>query len=199
MGLSKIEAVNIILESIGEAPVSSLTSGLPDAEAAESKLNEINKSVQARGWHQNIDYNLKLMPNNNSLIYVPSNYLRVDTTRDSQYINVTVRNYNSRLALYDIKKQTYIFTKALFVDVVYLIQFEDLSLELSTYIAYLAARKFQESQMQSVALDNFTRRGEMEAYAALLDAESETDDANILTDSPYVAYATYRHHGLYGR
>ena len=199
MGLSKIEAVNIVLESIGEAPVSSLTSGLPDAEAAESKLNEINKSVQARGWHQNIDYNLKLMPNNNSLIYVPSNYLRVDTTRDSQYINVTVRNYNSRLALYDIKKQTYIFTKALFVDVVYLIQFEDLSLELSTYIAYLAARKFQESQMQSVALDNFTRRGEMEAYAALLDAESETDDANILTDSPYVAYATYRHHGLYGR
>jgi hypothetical protein len=199
MGLSKIEAVNIILESIGEAPVSSLTSGLPDAEAAESKLNEINKSVQARGWHQNIDYNLKLMPNNNSLIYVPSNYLRVDTTRDSQYINVTVRNYNSRLALYDIKKQTYIFTQALFVDVVYLIQFEDLSLELSTYIAYLAARKFQESQMQSVALDNFTRRAEMEAYAALLDAESETDDANILTDSSYVAYATYRHHGLYGR
>jgi len=199
MGLSKIEAVNIILESIGEAPVSSLTSGLPDAEAAESKLNEINKSVQARGWHQNIDYNLKLMPNNNSLIYVPSNYLRVDTTRDSQYINVTVRNYNSRLALYDIKKQTYIFTEALFVDVVYLIQFEDLSLELSTYIAYLAARKFQESQMQSVALDNFTRRAEMEAYAALLDAESETDDANILTDSTYVAYATYRHHGLYGR
>ena len=199
MGLSKIEAVNIILESIGEAPVSSLTSGLPDAEAAESKLNEINKSVQARGWHQNIDYNLKLMPNNNSLIYVPSNYLRVDTTRDSQYINVTVRNYNSRLALYDIKKQTYIFTQALFVDVVYLIQFEDLSLELSTYIAYLAARKFQESQMQSVALDNFTRRSEMEAYAALLDAESETDDANILTDSSYVAYATYRHHGLYGR
>jgi len=199
MGLSKIEAVNIILESIGEAPVSSLTSGLPDAEAAESKLNEINKSVQARGWHQNIDYNLKLMPNNNSLIYVPSNYLRVDTTRDSQYINVTVRNYNSRLALYDIKKQTYIFTESLFVDVVYLIQFEDLSLELSTYIAYLAARKFQESQMQSVALDNFTRRAEMEAYAALLDAESETDDANILTDSTYVAYATYRHHGLYGR
>tara|TARA_R110000765_G_scaffold115348_1_gene208257 strand:- start:797 stop:1396 length:600 start_codon:yes stop_codon:yes gene_type:complete len=199
MGLSKIEAVNIILESIGEAPVSSLMSGLPDAEAAESKLNEINKSVQARGWHQNIDYNLKLLPNTNSLIYVPSNYLRVDTTRDSQYINVTVRNYNSRLALYDIKKQTYIFTQALFVDVVYLIAFEDLSLELSTYIAYLAARKFQESQMQSVALDNFTRRGEMEAYAALLDAESETDDANILTDSPYVAYATYRHHGLYGR
>ena len=38
MGLSKIEAVNIVLESIGEAPVSSLTSGLPDAEAAESKV-----------------------------------------------------------------------------------------------------------------------------------------------------------------
>ena len=190
MGLSKIEAVNIVLESIGEAPVSSLTSGLPDAEAAESKLDEVN---------QNIDYNLKLMPNSNNLIYIPSNYLRVDTTQEHQSINVTVRNYNNRLALYDIKKQTYEFTQNLNVDVVYLLEFEDLSLELSTYIAYLAARKFQESQMQSVALDNFTRRGELEAYAALLDAESETDDANILTDSAYVSYATYRHHGLYGR
>jgi len=199
MGLSKIEAVNIVLESIGEAPVSSLTSGLPDAEAAESKLNEVNKTVQARGWHQNIDYNLKLTPNSNNLIYIPSNYLRVDTTQEHQSINVTVRNYNNRLALYDIKKQTYEFTQNLNVDVVYLLEFEDLSLELSTYIAYLAARKFQESQMQSVALDNFTRRGELEAYAALLDAESETDDANILTDSAYVSYATYRHHGLYGR
>ena len=45
MGLSKLEAVNIILDGIGETPVSSLDSGLPDAEAAETKLNEIHKTV----------------------------------------------------------------------------------------------------------------------------------------------------------
>ncbi len=199
MGLSKIEAVNIILEAIGESPVSSLTSGLPDAEAAEAKLNEVNKTVQAKGWHQNIEYNLKLVPNNSNLIYVPSNYLRVDTTKQSQSINVTVRSYQNRLALYDLKKQSFIFTQPLYVEVVYLLSFEDLSLELGTYIAYLAARKFQETQMQSVALDNFTKRAEMEAYAGLMDAESETDDANILVDSPYCAYATYRSHSLFGR
>ena len=51
--LTKIEAVNIILNVIGETPVSSLASGLPDAEAAELKLDQTVKEVLAKGWQQN--------------------------------------------------------------------------------------------------------------------------------------------------
>jgi hypothetical protein len=39
--LTKLQAVNIILDSIGETPISSLTSGLPDGESAEAKLDEV--------------------------------------------------------------------------------------------------------------------------------------------------------------
>jgi len=41
--LTKIEAVNIILNVIGETPVSSLASGLPDAEAADSNWTRRSK------------------------------------------------------------------------------------------------------------------------------------------------------------
>ena len=198
MGLSKLEAVNIILDSIGETPVSSLDSGLPDAEAAETKLNEINKTVQAKGWHQNTELNLKLTPDSDKHIIVPSTYLRVDTTQSSRDLNVTVRTYLNKPMLYNVKKQTFTFENSIYCNVILLFEFEDLTLELSNYIAYRAARKFQEAQMQSATLDGFTVRAEMEAYAALMDSETENEDTNILTDNAHCFYATYRNHKLTG-
>ena len=50
---TKLEAVNIMLSAIGEAPVNRLSSGLVEAETAETILNQINRSVQAEGWHFN--------------------------------------------------------------------------------------------------------------------------------------------------
>jgi len=199
MGLSRLEAVNIILDAIGETPVSSLDSGLPDAEAAETKLNEINKTVQAKGWHQNTEKDLKLTPDANKQIIVPATYLRVDTAGSTKSTNVSVRKTGTNAALYNVKKQTFEFDNDLFCDVIILLEFEDLTLELSNYIAYRAARKFQESQMQSTTLDSFSTRAEMEAYAALMDSELENEDSNILMDNAHCFYATYRHHTLSGR
>ncbi len=198
MGLTKLEAVNIILDSIGETPVSSLESGLPDAEAAVTKLDEINKTVQSKGWHQNTEKKLKLVPDSNKNIVVANNYLRVDTTGTTKSINVAPRKFENRTMLYDVKDQTFEFTKDLYCDVVLLLDFEDLTLELSSYIAYRAARKYQESQMQSTVLDGFTVRAEMEAYAALMDAETENEDTNILTDNEHCWYTTNRNHRLMG-
>lgn len=198
MGLSKLEAVNIILDAIGETPVSSLESGLPDAEAAETKLNEINKTVQAKGWHQNTEKKLKLSPDSNKNLIVPDNYLRVDTTGTSKSTNVSVRTHESKSMLYDVKNQKFEFDDDLYCDVVILLEFSDLTLELSNYIAYRSARKFQEAQMQSTTLDGFTVRAEMEAYAALMDAETENEDTNILTDNEHCWYTTNRNHRLAG-
>jgi len=50
-GTSKLDAVNTMLSSIGEAPVSSLSSGLIEAEIAETILDTIDREVQSMGWH----------------------------------------------------------------------------------------------------------------------------------------------------
>lgn len=199
MGLSKLQAVNIVLDAIGETPVSSLNSGLPDAEAAEAKVDEVSTTVQAKGWHQNTELGLKLTPDSNSNIIVPATYLRVDTVQSSAATNVTVRKNGTSNMLYDVKNQKFTFTKEMYVDVIMELDYEDLSVELSNYIAYKAARRFQEAQMQSVALDNFTMRAEMEAYAALMDSETENEDSNILMDSAHCFYGTWRNHQLAGK
>ena len=43
---TQLQAVNSMLSTIGEAPVNSLSSGLVDAETAETVLNEVSRDVQ---------------------------------------------------------------------------------------------------------------------------------------------------------
>ena len=76
---TKLEAVNVMLTSIGEAPVNSLISGLEDAELAETILESVNKETQSKGWIFNTDLKVTLSPNTDNQIVLPTNYLRVDT------------------------------------------------------------------------------------------------------------------------
>lgn len=197
--ITKLDAVNIVLDSIGETPVSSLTSGLPDAEAAEAKLDETTLEVLSKGWHQNVERGIVMNPNNDRQIIVPRQYLRVDTIGESKDTNVAIRKQSGKRKLFDVKKYVYTFDRPLFVDAIIQMDYESLTFELQNYIAHRAARKFQESSMGSASLDGFTVRQEAESYAALLDAEAENEDNNVLRDSAYVAYATYRYHPLSGR
>jgi hypothetical protein len=197
--LTKLDAVNIVLNAIGETPVSSLTSGLPDAEAAESKLDATIKEVLAKGWQQNLERGIVMNRNKDNEIIVPRQYLRVDTVAKDKIVNVVIRKQNGKRKLFDLSNYTYKFERDLTVDAIIEIEYESLIFELQNYIAMRAARKFQESAMGSQSLDGFAVRQESEAYAALLDAEAEGEDNNILRDSAHVFYATYRNHPLSGR
>jgi hypothetical protein len=197
--LTKLDAVNIILNAIGETPVSSLTSGLPDAEAAEAKLDSTIKEVLAKGWHQNLEREIVMSRNKDSEIVVPRQYLRVDTTGVDVSLNVVIRKQNGKRKLYDLRNFTYKFGKDLMVDAIIEIEFDSLIFELQNYIAMRAARKFQESAMGSATLDSFAVRQETEAFTALLDAEAENEDNNILRESASVNYAVRRYHPLSGR
>ena len=196
---TKLDAVNIILNAIGETPVSSLTSGLPDAEAAEAKLDSTIKEVLAKGWHQNLEREIVMSRNKDSEIVVPRQYLRVDTTGVDGSLNVVVRKQNGKRKLYDLRNFTYKFGKDLTVDAIIEIEFDSLIFELQNYIAMRSARKFQESAMGSSTLDSFAVRQETEAFTALLDAEAENEDNNILRESASVSYAVRRYHPLSGR
>jgi len=197
--LTKLDAVNIVLNSIGETPVSSLTSGLPDAEAAESKLDATIKEVLAKGWQQNLERSITMSRNSDGEIIIPNQFLRVDTVGYDRHINVAIRKQNGKRKLFNVVDYTFKFDHDLTVDAVVEIEFDALIFELQNYIAYRAARKFQESAMGSQSLDGFAVREEQEAYAALLDAEAENEDNNILRESPHVFYATYRFNPLSGR
>jgi len=196
---TKLDAVNQILESIGEDPVSSLSSGLPDAEAAERILNRVSREVQAKGWLCNLERDYSMAITANQTIPLSSDILRIDTVGKDRAINVTVRKYLNQSHLYNIADHTFIFTGSVTVDIVWERDIGDLTPELQLYITAKGARRFQESELGSVAADQFAVRAEQEAYASLMDSEAEAEDSNALTDSAYCRYIIGRNHPLAGR
>ena len=196
---TKLDAVNQILESIGEDPVSSLSSGLPDAETAERILNRVSREVQAKGWLCNLERSYTMPITTDKTIPLSGNILRIDTVGKDKGLHVTVRKYLNQSHLYNIVDHTFLFTNSLIVDIVWQRDIGDLTPELQLYITAKASRRFQESELGSVAADQFAVRAEQEAYAALLDAEAEAEDSNALTDSAFCRSVLGRNNPLYGR
>ena len=96
---TELEAVNIMLAAIAEAPINSLTGLLPvDAVTAQSTLTEFNKEVQSEGWSFNTETDVTLTRDGSNQISLPSNVLRVDA---NIHQHPTIDPIQRGLKLYD--------------------------------------------------------------------------------------------------
>ncbi len=181
----KLKAVNRCLRAIGESPVNSLASGVPDAEDALAIVDDMTELVLSMGWHSNTSYGVVFYPDMSGEIGIPPNVLRIDSSGRSAHINVTAREdlNDSLKKLFNVDEQSFLFEQPVECDVVYHYDIDGLPYALQDYIACSAAVRFQESTMSSQVLDAFVKRAESEAWARLLDAELEAEDANVLKDS----------------
>ena len=150
---SKLEAVNTMLGSIGEAPVNSLTSGLVDAETAEKILDSVSREVQARGWSFNTDINLLYTPDasNANQITITSSVLRIEMAEPkTEHLDVVQRGLN----LNNRAKASFYFDPSVTgvkMNVVTLLEFGDLPEAAKRYITLRAARIFQDRVVSLVS------------------------------------------------
>lgn len=187
---SKLEAVNIMLSRIGEAPVNSLTSGLEDAELAETILLATSREVQSKGWVFNTDLDYSLTPDATTKhINLPSNTLKVDTRATIRKSATDVVERGRRL--YDRSTHTYEFTDNVKVDLVTQLDFNDLPEPARRYITLKSARVFQDAVLGSESLHRFQQEDEKTAWIELQDYQADTGDFNIF-DSYDVAETILR-------
>ena len=173
---SKLEAVNVMLSSIGEAPVNSLSSGLLDAELAETILNNTNREIQARGWHFNTEYNYPLVPDSvTNQITIPTNALDVDGMTSDDQLDVVQRSGK----LYNRMDHSFTFTKTIKVTLKLLLDFEDIPEAARRYITLRAARVFQDRTIGASDLHGIQQRDELEALVDLQEQENNSADYNI--------------------
>jgi hypothetical protein len=172
---TKLEAVNIMLSTIGEAPVNSLSSGLVDAEMAETILNSTSRAVQADGWNFNTELDYPITPDVNGQINLPTNILRADAALTPTSKDLVQRG----LRMYDKKNHTFTINDTVDLDVVLELSFEDLPEVVKRYITIKASRVFQARVLGSDTLHKFTQEEEQQALFALKEFESATEDFNI--------------------
>ena len=178
---TELDAINIMLGTIGEAPINSLdaATGVVDAVTARSILAEVSVQVQEEGWHFNTDYEFDLTPDTNGYIYVPGNAIEVDTSPYSRDYDVAIRGDK----LYDRGNKTFVFTEPLKADLTILLEFNELPQAARHYITIRSARVFQQRVVGSQVLAAYTDQDEARALRAMKRYEARTADYNILTSN----------------
>ena len=174
-GTSKLDAVNTMLSAIGEAPVSSLSSGLIEAEIAETILNTVDREVQSMGWHFNTDLNKSFAKTPAGEIFLPADILRADATLKANAPNLVQRG----LKMYDRVNHTFIVGTNAALDVVIQLVFDDLPEVAKRYIVLRATRIFQDRVVGSNTLHSFQEKDEQQALVQLKDFDKAADDHNI--------------------
>lgn len=188
---SKLEAINELLDAIGESPVNSEdNTGLVEADLASKRIDKTSRSVQKRGWHWNTLKEYVLEPDTDGYITMPGSTLEVDTSGKDKHKDYVQRG----LRLYNRDDNTFVISDPVTVDITLLLDFEDLPQAAREYITMKAARKFQQRTFGSTELSEFDREDEQEAWFNLLDAESDAADFNMLRDSYSVFKIINRKH-----
>ena len=73
---SELNAVNQMLQSIGQAPVTTLEQSNPDVAIAYDTLMQVSRDVQAEGWTFNKEYHYSMALNTDGTVDVPAGMLQ---------------------------------------------------------------------------------------------------------------------------
>ena len=191
---TNLSAVNSILGSIGQAPVTNLDlTGNPNPEISfiYNILTEVNKDVQNEGWHFNTEYHIKLTPEDTTkYITLPNNTLRydihdglVDKSKD-----VVVRNGR----LYDLADHTDEFDTDIYIDAVTLYEFNDLPNCFQRYITYRAAVRAATQLVSNPQLAQLLAQDEAKSRAACMEYECDMADHSFLGHEHGTRYRSFR-------
>ena len=187
---SKLEAVNIMLSAVGEAPVNSIEAiegvMLPaDVSIAISILDDVSKETQTLGWNFNRELDVVINPTIDNEIILPANAASVDV----EAVNSGGIPYIQRGdRLYNKKDHTYTITSSLKCSIVYMLEWEDLPQAARHYISIKAGRRLQDRTIGSELHHTFGAIDEIQALVALKTSEAEAGDYSIFDN--YDVYKT---------
>ena len=134
---AELPAVNEILASVGQAPVTTLDQTNPDVAIAYDTLLQVSREIQSEGWTFNKEYCYPFTPNTDNEILIPNNIIQIDLSTEEDYQDKNVVRRNGKL--YDRVKHTYTFTEEVDCDVVWFFDWVDLPRPIQDYIVSKAA------------------------------------------------------------
>ena len=193
---TELSAVNSILGSIGQSPVTNTTGDAllnPEIQFVVNLLNEVNKDVQSTGWTFNSEYRVKKSPDGNGNYVVPANAILYDISdgQIDRQTNVVRRDGK----LYDTVHQTNVFTQDFYFDIITLYAFTDVPPPIQRYIIARASMRAATQLVSNGDLVKLLQVEEQQARANALEYETEQGDHNFMgfpQESKYRAYQPYK-------
>ena len=190
---TELDAVNQILSSVGQAPVSTLDMQNPEVYIVLSTLREVNKQVQSESWTFNTERHVELCRDGNNKIKVPASALSVDANvqkYNDKYNIVRKQGY-----LYDMYQHTDVFDENLVVDIVWLVTFADLPPIVQSYVVARAARIVSVKLVGDSEIFQLLQEQELQTRVALMEYETQQGDYSMFgfreEDNYYTSYQPF--------
>ena len=136
----ELPAVNEILASVGQAPVTTLNQTNPDVAICYDTLINTSRQVQAEGWSFNKEYSYPIAVDIDNHILIPNNVLQIDLAEEYRYLYGGKDVVNRNGKLYDKIAHTYKWEAGtVYCDILWLFDWVDLPTPIKDYITAKAA------------------------------------------------------------
>ena len=197
---TELQAVNQILASVGQAPVTTLEQTNPDVALAYNTLKQVSREVQSEGWTFNKEYNYPFMADANGEIIIPNNILQMDLSIDDVY-NRNKDPIRREGKLYDRIAHSFIWEvgKTMYFDIMWLFDWDDLPPPIKDYITSRASVIASQRLVADPAQYQSLQQQEAYTRAMALQYETEQGDYTFFGHprggNYYVSYKPY--HALY--
>ncbi len=198
---TELSAVNSILGSIGQSPITQLkdtTTGAlistnPEISFIFNLLVETTKDVLNEGWHFNSEEHIKISPDANKHISIPTNMLRYDIHDGQITRNLDVVKREGKL--YDKVNHTFEFTSDVEIDATYLYDFEDIPSAFQRYIIAKASTRAATQLVGDANLAKLLQNQEAITRAIVMEYDTQQGDPSFFgfrENQGYNAYQPYK-------
>ena len=177
---TELSAVNSILGSIGQSPVTTLNFTNPETEFIYNILTEVSKDVQNEGWQFNLEENVTVTPSSNK-ISVGNQEIRVNIhqhANQAKLMDTVIRYDGANRRVYSLEDNKFdAFTEASYkADIVTLYLFEKIPNVFQRYITYRAAVRAATQLIANPQLVQLLQLQEVTARANCLEYEGRQGD-----------------------
>ena len=179
---TELSAVNSILGSIGQSPVTTLNFTNPETEFIYNILTEVSKDVQNEGWQFNLEENVTKTPSSNK-IDVGAQEIRVNIhqhANQAKLMDTVIRYDGANRRVYSLEDNKFDAFPAsgnpYKLDIVTLYLFEKVPNVFQRYITYRAAVRAATQLIANPQLVQLLQLQEVTARANCLEYEGRQGD-----------------------
>jgi len=175
----ELPAINQILTSCGQAPVTTLDQTNPEVAIAYDTLLQVSREVQSEGWTFNKEYHYEFTKDVNNEIPIPNNIIQIKLTENAQNSPYDAIRRSGKL--YDRQNHTFEWEYSpIECDVIWEFDFIDLPEAIRNYITTRAAKlvsgrivgdddqyarlEREEGQSRAIALEYETQQGQFTMF-----------------------------------
>ena len=183
----ELPAINQILTSCGQAPVTTLDQTNPEVAIAYATLLQVSREVQSEGWTFNKEYHYQFTKDNNNEILIPNNVIQIKLSENAQ--NMTYDAVRRQGKLYDRQNHRYTWEYSpIECDVTWEFDWVDLPEPIQNYITARAATlvsgrivgdddqytrlRTQEQEMRVLANEYETQQGQFTMFGHPQDSQN---------------------------